>query len=246
MGGGMRRWFGSILTLAMVLAFVGCGEREKSIRFRITYTFHTPSGERSGAHVLEDYSGPCSGASMGPGCVRGLRGEAAVIDLGDGKTVFAILAMGPTGQVGGPIGAADAAYKSEIGALCKEDGGTVNGCTIFQVKTDTLPPRALDAAQVLTFMSFKDLSDPASAIVVHATGGGGVSIDRMEQTLGQGFAFRGAVIEMANDAEITKGIEEKLKWVGDYQSEILAWRALLNGETTGTSVQPNFLFKRNI
>jgi hypothetical protein len=202
-----------------LLALTGCGDREKSVRFRITYTFDTPSGERSGAHVLEAYSGPCSGASMGPGCAQGLRGEAAVIDLGDGKTVFAILAMGPIGEnVDGPIGVANAAYKGEIGALCKAGGGTVSGCTIFQVKTDTFPPRVLEPSQLFTMATFKDINDPKSAIVVHASGSKNPAIaamDRVEQTFGQGFAFKGAVIEMATDAEITQGIEKAIPGISD-------------------------------
>lgn len=203
----MNRWFGSILVLAMVLALAGCGEREKSIRFRITYTFDTPSGERAGSHVLESYNGSCSGAAMGPGCAQGVRGEAAVIDLGDNKTVFAILAMGPTGQnVDWPIWIADEVYKPEISAKCK-------GCTIFQVKSDDFPSRTLEASQLFTMVTFTDINDPASASVVHASGSNNpaiAAIDTVAQTFGAGFAFKGAVIEMASGAEVTRGIEGRL------------------------------------
>lgn len=196
----MRRISILISMLAVLHAIASCSGGEESIRFRITYTFDTPSGERSGSHVLESFHGPCTGAAMGPGCRQGVRGDAAVIKLGEGKTVFAILAMGAAGQnVDGPVWIADIIYKPEINSVCK-------GCTIFRVKSDNFPPRNLLASQVFTLVTFKDLEDPASAAVVYSSHDG---IDTVAQTFGSGFAFKGAKIEMANDSEITRGIESK-------------------------------------
>ena len=68
---------------------------------------------------------------MGPGCAQGLRGEAAVIDLGEGKTVFAILANGQQGQnVDWPIWVADEAYRAQVIPLCKTIREPAGGCQI--------------------------------------------------------------------------------------------------------------------
>jgi hypothetical protein len=53
----MTRLVGLVLVLFALLTLTACENRERSVRFRITYTFDTPSGERSGAHVLEAYNG---------------------------------------------------------------------------------------------------------------------------------------------------------------------------------------------
>jgi hypothetical protein len=177
---------------------------------------------------------------MGPGCAQGVRGEAAVIDLGDNKTVFAILAMGPTGQgPGGPTWIADEIYKSEINAKCKK-------CTIFQVESDDFPSRTMDPSQLFTMVTFTDINDPASAIVVHAKGSNNpaiAAIDTVAQTFGAGFAFKGAVIEMASDAEVTRGVEGRLPWwLSKGRPAALALRSA--GLTTGSAIDAEYAFIR--
>jgi hypothetical protein len=198
-----------LLAVLATMLLSGCWDREKSIRYRVTYTFETPAGERSGSHVIESYYGPCGGAAMGPGCAQGVRGEAAVIDLGEGKIVFVILAMGPTGgNVDGPAWLPDVMYGDEIAARCKKPEGR-NSCKIFDVATDGFPPHEVSLGLVFTMVTFKDIDEPASAIAIDTLGRGLMYPRDVPATFGDGFAFKNAVIEIANDSEITRGIEEK-------------------------------------
>jgi hypothetical protein len=159
--------------------------------------------------------------------------------------VFAILATGAQGQgVDTPNWIADVVYQPEVKHLCKDIREPIGGCHIFDVPSDSFAAQKLASSRVFTMVTFKDINDPATAIVVHASGNGPTYIDALAQTFGEGYAFKSAVIEIVSGVEVTKGVEQKIKWVHDYQSLVNAWRGMLNGETTGPSGMPDMLFQR--
>jgi hypothetical protein len=112
----MKRAFLALLALGFGWLAYSLMHEDRA-RYRITYTIETPSGEKSGSHVLETWRGGC-GRVVG-GYSFGLRGEAAVIDLGEGKTIIALLAMGPKGEaVDLPRELPNHIYREELRRLC--------------------------------------------------------------------------------------------------------------------------------
>ena len=176
------------------------------VRYRVTYAFDTPKGERTGSHVLETWR--ASGGGVIGRYRYGFRGEAAEIDLGEGKLVFAILAMGPTGREGGMLDLPDRAYRYEKNAMCKRRNRTSSDCGLYDVASTDWLARRLAPNQTPTLVTFADLTNPGTAKVIYAgtsdevrdTATSGVrnvprvAIDEVAATLGQGYSFEGATI----------------------------------------------------
>jgi hypothetical protein len=214
---------------------------EDRARYRITYTIETPSGDKSGSHVLETWRG------FGGGAVGrysyGARGEAAVIDLGDGKFLLALLAFGPKGEgVDGPIRLPSAVYAEELRRLCNH-WSAGEACDVRDFAASNFPARELEAPFIPTIVNFTDFNNPASAQVIYATGRrfsecnpkpgescqprdiGPLVIDNFASTYGPGYGFKRATLEMVpvgiwplnligiTGTPITRGLEEKVAFL---------------------------------
>jgi hypothetical protein len=196
----MKRFF-TLLFLGLIGAIVVACTHEDRLRYRVTYTYDTPSGPRSGSHVLETWRAFTGGGVVGGPYGYGLRGEAAVIELADDKpatseagdqTVFALLTMGDNGQgVDGPIWLADSVYKAEFTAICAPR--VRSHCSALDYASTSFPPRELEREFTPTLITFTDTNNPIMARVVI-----GPRIDRVAETFGPGFAYRGAIIEIVS------------------------------------------------
>lgn len=91
-----------LLGLVAALALGGCESREqdKLFRYKMTVEVETPQGMRSGASVRELRFRPATkGPSLGQSRPQiKLNGEAVVVDLPDGRSLFALL-TGADGDV---------------------------------------------------------------------------------------------------------------------------------------------------
>jgi hypothetical protein len=162
-----------------------------SYRFRLILDVDTPSGLKTGSSVISLTWR--SQMPIGPrSAVTQVKGEAAIVDLGGGKHVIAILGFGPKGTQDKLEHLAFEAFRRakrpmDIKALAKAQGSA-------PLTGDLVP----------TFVTFTDLNDPKTARVVRP--------DDFPAVFGAGVRFRDARIEMTTDPA-TKGIEEMLPWL---------------------------------
>ena len=195
-------------------------------RFRLTIEVETPDGLKSGSSVIQTRFW-ASGCWLPEAC--GLRteahGEAVFVDLGHGKNLVAILGWGPTGT--------NQEKLYELTRVALAPGRNVSWRDEYKLKgKGNLPP-----SYVPTFVTFSDLNDPKTARVVRP--------DQFEQVFGRGVHFKRAWIETTEDP-VTRKIEQKLPWWGrPGRPAVEAYRAWLNGQTTGPSIEPETVFKRN-
>lgn len=165
-------------------------------RYRMTVSVETPGGVRSGSSVIEVRvrKNPTP-FGHGAFATDHAQGEAVFVDLGDNKSVVALLA-------GGEFAEAGAGYPTNV----VPDHFKLSLATDAQLVS--LPNLRgsweLARNRYPTFVTFADRSDPSTIRLVRA--------DQFEATFGAGFLLRGVKIEMTKDA-VTRDIESKLPWV---------------------------------
>jgi hypothetical protein len=259
----MKRFF-ILLFLGLIGAIIVACTHEDRLRYRVTYTFDTPSGPRSGNHVLETWR------ALGGGVVGsksyGLRGEAAVIDFNvvseksadetalnqaistKPSTVFAILTMGDNGQdVDGLMSLPSLVYRPEHQRDCAAAGNEI-GCDIYDVGSLSDPKRTLKPEETPTLIAFTDINNPITVRVIHS-----LNIDRIAETFGPGFAYRGAVIEIVSSGvwplnsirlpfenpvtgtPLTRVVEKALPLLDSYREKLRSQRT-----TPSNSYTPQF------
>ncbi|MFM9973075.1 MAG: hypothetical protein ACKVON_00700 [Beijerinckiaceae bacterium] len=180
-------------------------------RFRIILDVDTPEGLRRGSSVwsvtcheplsdfLRAYTGVCN-----------VRGEAVFLELPQGRSLIALMALGPKGEGVDLYDLAPRAFGfTGIGA---------SGGWYSQAPTWT-GSRILPPGRTPTIVTFTDLKDPTTAKVVYATSPkivcntpitaphnadgckqfkaeGTDILDRFPETFGPGTAFKGLTLEM--------------------------------------------------
>jgi hypothetical protein len=121
--------------------------------------------------------------------------------------------------------------------------------------------RELKSELVPTTITFMSLADPSSAKVIHATGHRQecqdktqkmpncapddvpIPIDNIAETLGPGYAFRRATLEVVpNTTSVTRGIEAKLPW---WNGPFPWQKPLSPGSSTYVDTRPADQFRWN-
>jgi len=73
-------------------ALAGCGTQSPgTVRYRVLVEVTTPAGPRTGSSVVESTIAPSLRTGQSGGVSYKVRGEAVAVDLGAGRTVFALL-----------------------------------------------------------------------------------------------------------------------------------------------------------
>ena len=200
----MRLWGALAVLGALVLS--GCSRPVADYRYRMTIEVETPEGLKSYSSVREVTITEVSSIndSSRKALKYELKGEAVVLDLPNGQTVFALLSR--PDNVDYAIGIAGAALLSERRA----DELSYEPFLRRMVKVEgprELPRTRLSAppAKGLTqlwpfFVRFRDINDPKSAEEVSPDAlGGGAYVKRI-------------TIEVTDD-DVTTGIEKRLSWL---------------------------------
>lgn len=207
-----------------LLLLLGCPNGSVSYRYRLTIEVETPAGLKSGSSVIEvasehdpphllQSSGLC-GDGMGHRSAvsmrQEVRGEAVAVDLGDGRTIYALL---QSPDAFGAHAFATRAYEVQRStrlprcdliderravALLREAGGP------FEVPNDTRHA----IARFPTLVRFTDPANPRTVQV----------LDRRDlaRSLGPGYRLRRIVVELTDDP-VTSGIERRLPWLATAQ-----------------------------
>ena len=184
----------ALLLLLPILLLYGCFKLtfpSYSWHQKLTLVVETPDGVRSGASVTRHSvrKQPTFGLADVGSISHSMRGEATVVDLGDGRYLFALL--------GGRKGLERAAFADRIPA------GHMLHFAVKQLDGAARVPLP-DAPLLVTF---GDVSDPASVMRVDPAD--------LAATFGAGYALREITLEVT-DEPVTEGVVEGvLGWLSD-------------------------------
>ncbi|SFJ27388.1 hypothetical protein SAMN05216304_10689 [Bosea sp. OK403] len=158
------------------LLLSACSEDFGSYRFRVTIEVETPRGMRSGSSVYEVHYSRFGGSAHAD-----LRGQAVVVEVGDGRELFALLAHGPTGSN------TDVFPWLPVSALT---GATWGWASTEALQRAPLPEGKVDLSGPLipTIAFSTDASDPKSFQAVMP--------ENLSAMLGSGYLFRRATLEI--------------------------------------------------
>ena len=197
-------WRGLVLALA-VAGLAGCGN-DVSWHQKVKVTVAIPNGEVSGASVMEvSWSG---GIPFFVGDARGggfkLTGEAPVVQLGNGRYLFALI-KGMDSKLLYQL-----SNKDGRGAGMKDNSQAILGLK---------GPLVLPVEAYPLLVTFTDINDPASVARVDP--------DDLAADFGPGYALSSITLAIT-DEPVTKGrVEAVLGWINS--DEVLknpVWRSL--------------------
>jgi hypothetical protein len=234
-------FFGYVVLALLVFIWGANALNTHRVRYQITVEVDTPKGVRSGAGMVQVlYWEPkfIPVPSSSPMDVY-ITGEAAFVDLGDGKHVIALLTSGPRGEgVDWPRYVWQASGSRRV-----ED--------VWEKQSPARVSMVLPPASQPTLVTFTDIANPASARVVPATQQG------FEASFGAGYALRSITLQYVDPGlrithiwpfnqlpltwprwlfgtPITRGIEQRLSWVSSTPG-------YLSGKTTCSASSENCL-----
>lgn len=211
---GAHAVFRAGLLACLMLTLAGCdilGFRSWSWHQKLTVTVETPEGPKSGSAVSAAWFqmtpkwagvGDSAGASN-----SSLSGEAVVVDLGEGRYLFALLKGYNefTGRL--------AFFPRPQKPLSKEEDAAVYD-QLEALRATTELPRELTPLLV----TFADITDPASVQRVDP--------DDLAAHFGPGYALASITLAIT-DEKVTKGqVEAVLGWLGNKQLFERIWSSL--------------------
>ena len=200
-----------------------------SYRYRITVEVETADGVKRGSSVLQTklVQFPYWFTLGNNTYLVQVKGEAVFVDLGNGRNLVALLALGPGAEDGRASLFAPRSF--------------------FQIKNDVYPEltwtrelstmtgrREYAGDKRPTLVTFGDLNDPATVREV--------PFNTPASVLGDDVRSVQAWIELTKDP-VTSGLEKKLPWIGDFDSARTV-RLILNNDRAGTAT-PLDLFRRD-
>ena len=214
-GLGVMRPFATLVAAVIAIAAVAVVWRSVESptythRFRLTIEVQVDGEVRSGSGVIEVrvtvYNLGMPGAK---GIQTHVLGQAVLVDLGNGRNVFAVLGAGPRASVDEIAELTRSAFLPIHPGLTDRDVPSLAGAA------------PLTEQQLPTLVSFSDLSDPKTARVIAP----GV----FEQVFGNDVHFKRAFVEMVPAGSwpfnrigwpallagepVTRGLEQKLPWL---------------------------------
>jgi hypothetical protein len=232
-------------------------------RYRLTVEVNTPNGVKSGSSVIEIDMINRRAAwwnrllPFSIGEEVNIKGEAIFIDLGAGRNLIALLAHGERAERPSSYSQAEKTLIQSGTIIETYDNFTSEyRAAVSQNKGKKLP---VPKEEEPTLITFGDLTDPLSARVVY-----GGELNRFSEEFGAGYGLKSINIEIVpagiwpfnqiglsfpqvlTGVKVTNEIEGKLNWVGKYNLESAAWRAMQKGQTSGSSGMPDIIFKRKM
>ncbi len=218
----------TVLLTAAALPLAGCWGSTYEWRQKLTLIVITPQGDVKGSAVTS-----VKWFDAGPQYKNNMAGEAVVIDLGQGKILFALL-NSPKG---------DDSYHMSLSLPSL----LVNGKTTIDVgKTrgehfDEI--RASKGAMSVPFkqcpmlVTFDDLNDPKSVKQVEPA--------NLAATFGAGYALKSVTLEIVDEPVTAGEVEKVLGWIWDYTARYVPEEIRkvkkgdpLNGVGGGDLIQP--------
>lgn len=174
-------------------------------RYRLTVEVDTPDGLKTGSSVIEVKTSVAGeNAITTPGRVsHTLRGEAVAVDLGDGRSLFALL-RSPTdidwaNNVMFILTPGQGDFQSRFEAMLKRRKEYTLP-RYLPIRGERRPARPM-------LVAFGDLADPTSVAEVDP--------DDLAKTFGEGVSLKRITVQLTDDP-VTTGIEQLLGWLSEY------------------------------
>ena len=192
-----------VLVAAAVVGFFSLWDHA-SMRYKLTYVVEVNGEERTGSGVIQLRSEDTTRFPW-PGVGYGFsaKGEAVVVDLGDGRYLFSLL-----------NNAATLPFKPFI-AYYEGDGSPVD--VVRALKAER-PSIELTTDQLPMLVTFRDINDPTSVREVDP--------DNLAATLGPGVRLESVTLEITDEPVSERRMEEALSWLCNYKER----RVRLNGQ----------------
>jgi hypothetical protein len=205
-----RRGFAAVFLGCVALAVLGgCRAGESpSYRYKLAVEVETPVGARSSYSVIAvQFYGPMKGfEALSGGSVR-VRGQAVVLDLPNGKTLFVLLGSDASPDWAGyahrrqfPKSTGDFATPVEYSKAL------VSNTAVFPVRRWVEMPNGSKRDDYPLIVTFKDINDPTSVQRVDP--------DDFTASVGKGYWLKAITVQVA-DEPVTTGIETRLRWLLD-------------------------------
>jgi len=199
----VRRFFGGLKTeclrfaaLASCVLLLSCASTG-GWHQRLTVTVMTPEGPVSGESVMGvEFRDPPDRLAAIDNFTTDGYGEAVVVDLGDGRYLFALLHGSPDGLAG----QLREAYRDIYDAHRASGYGRY----IRKVKADGTA-RVLPEHAYPMLVAFKDLSVPESVVEVPP--------DDLESVFGAGYSIESMTLEITRDPITTGRVVSVLPWL---------------------------------
>jgi hypothetical protein len=202
------RWIVPILLLVVIYAADQIRIGRPDHKYRLTVDVETPSGTRSASGIMSvrpnrSYGGTGSGSSLPQ-----TKGDALLVDLGDGKNLVVLLAYGADGSnFDDPSFLPTRMLGARDRRVGFRDVKTFAGAAPLPVPEQLRP----------VVVSFTDINDPKSAQRA--------SVSDLEASLGKGYRLLGFSLDVVANGfwpfdfggvlgePVTRGIEAKLPWL---------------------------------
>lgn len=189
------------------LTLLGCDQTE-TLRYRLTVEVETPVGPKVGSSVIEvEVREQSSEIYLGNRVRLRPRGEAAAVDLPNGRVLFALLRDETS---------SDAAKVYPWRAFDPPQGGGHEwGIHAARALKQTKGSQPIPPRYYPMLVTFGDLSDPASIEQVDP--------DDLAAAFGEGFCLKRITVQMTDDP-VTNEIDKRLRWLID--TTIPGWQEL--------------------
>jgi hypothetical protein len=212
-----------LFALALGAAFWWVGQPPAGYEWnqKLTVSIDTPEGEKSGSAVQhvrwttaplllrEGRDGPSAGGTV--------IGEAAMVDLGGGKYLFALLS-GTRGLWGNAETIASFAFWGMDKAA-----GTQEGLEYLTALPEG-SRAVLEPDNYPLLVTFDDINDPKTVKRVDPA--------NLEASFGLGVRLKEISLEMTGDVVSKGNVESKLGWIRDYYAKMFDGQLLRNAAAT--------------
>lgn len=201
-----------LATLCFALAACSSDNDASDYRYRLTVEVDTPEGLRTGSSVIEVEAGKGRSAMAPAGSVimYNLRGEAATVDLGEGRYLFALLRS-----------KSEVDWAKQVMFLLtpsvRSNDGKDYEATFQEMLKRTgeieLPGYFRNSGHIKNrparpmLVTFGNIDDPTSVEEVDP--------DDLAATFGDGVSLKRITVQMTDDP-VTTGIEKRLEWLSEY------------------------------
>ena len=192
------------LSLFLLLMLAACSKKYSWYQTTLV-TVNTPNGPKSGSGTVKiqlavTQKSPPTGGPLGWQFV----GEGAVVDLGDGKFVFALLTR-PKGGWQPDVVLRVAFQRAGIAPYLRR-----NNAREWHQKT-TAYNEALELVpeEYPTLVAFKDISKPSTIVELK-------SDSDFEMVFGPGYGVSGIELKISSESEMNRKVSEVLPWLPDW------------------------------
>ncbi len=195
------KWFGTIVIAAASLLLSACGSTER-VRYKMVVEVETPEGLRTGSAVREVTAHHPAFLSLASRTSYRMRGEAVMVDLNDGQTLYALLVGG------GPVGPADYAMRIPdwLMGWQSPDGITPQRIEIWPTLPETV--RNIDQTDERPMLvTFGNERDPATVVRIEPSD--------LAMHFGNGFVLKRITVEVSEE-DVTNMIQDRLPWLRTY------------------------------